>query len=278
MEKQTILTATGTEINESAYNNCYGFTGRYLDEETGLWYFRARYFDNELGRFISRDPLGFVDGMSLYNGYFAERFALDPTGNKIDLNTDPDSFKNKINMGNTFKDKKWGDWQIVYMNLVLLQTVKAGVEVEITFHPNEKVCCNKIVFVQFVKFTSKLDPFDWKVDKLDTEKSPWYTMNDEGKTKGSGFGQIGAHGPGINSKDAILRDGPHATYDYWPFKMEFLSMAVCVEGKDIGIVYGAIQWGWKVELLERKFNKYNQDVLISKTFGMFLDKSIYVGE
>ncbi len=61
--KQTILTATGTEINESAYNNCYGYTGRYLDEETGLWYFRARYFDNELGRFISRDPLGFVDGL-----------------------------------------------------------------------------------------------------------------------------------------------------------------------------------------------------------------------
>ncbi len=80
--KQTILTATGTEINESAYNNCYGYTGRYLDEETGLWYFRARYFDNELGRFISRDPLGFVDGMSLYNGYFATGFGVDPSGYK----------------------------------------------------------------------------------------------------------------------------------------------------------------------------------------------------
>ncbi len=67
-------------IPNSQFSNAHGFTGRYLDSETSLWYFRARYFDNEMGRFISRDPLGFVDGMSLYNGYFAERFNLDLMG------------------------------------------------------------------------------------------------------------------------------------------------------------------------------------------------------
>ncbi|MCM8526652.1 MAG: RHS repeat-associated core domain-containing protein, partial [Lentisphaeraceae bacterium] len=56
------------------------FTGRYLDTETGLWYFRARYFSDELGRFISRDPLGYVDGMSLYGGYFAMWLTVDPLG------------------------------------------------------------------------------------------------------------------------------------------------------------------------------------------------------
>ena len=45
-----------------------------------LWYFRARYFSDEMGRFISRDPLGYVDGFSLYGGSFAERFKLDPSG------------------------------------------------------------------------------------------------------------------------------------------------------------------------------------------------------
>ena len=30
--------------------------------------YRARYFSDELGRFISRDPLGYVDGYGLYNG------------------------------------------------------------------------------------------------------------------------------------------------------------------------------------------------------------------
>ena len=45
-----------------------------------VWYFRARYFSDELGRFISRDPLGYVDGYGLYNGYFASHFWIDPTG------------------------------------------------------------------------------------------------------------------------------------------------------------------------------------------------------
>ncbi len=33
------------------------FTGQYLDDATGLYYFRARYYDPKLGRFISPDPL-----------------------------------------------------------------------------------------------------------------------------------------------------------------------------------------------------------------------------
>ena len=42
--------------------------------------FRARYYSDELGRFISRYPMGYVDDMSLYAGYFAQRFAVDPSG------------------------------------------------------------------------------------------------------------------------------------------------------------------------------------------------------
>ena len=33
------------------------FTGREWDEETGLYYYRARYYDPEVGRFISFDPI-----------------------------------------------------------------------------------------------------------------------------------------------------------------------------------------------------------------------------
>jgi RHS repeat-associated protein len=57
----------------------YGYTGRRYDSETGLWYFRFRYFDSELGRFISRDPLGYVDGMSFYAGYYVPS-GVDPLG------------------------------------------------------------------------------------------------------------------------------------------------------------------------------------------------------
>jgi RHS repeat-associated protein len=35
----------------------HAFTGREWDIETGLYYYRARYYDPRLGRFISEDPL-----------------------------------------------------------------------------------------------------------------------------------------------------------------------------------------------------------------------------
>jgi len=45
----------------------YGFTGREYDAETGLYYFRARHYDPELGRFLQSDPLGFSAGdLNLY--------------------------------------------------------------------------------------------------------------------------------------------------------------------------------------------------------------------
>jgi RHS repeat-associated protein len=42
------------------------FTGRRYDPETEIYYYRARYYVPELGRFISRDPIGYLGGMSLY--------------------------------------------------------------------------------------------------------------------------------------------------------------------------------------------------------------------
>ena len=70
----------GKNRASSAYGQNFGFTGRYHDMESDLYYFRARYYDAEQGRFISRDPAGYVDGSGLYNGYFAMGFAMDPSG------------------------------------------------------------------------------------------------------------------------------------------------------------------------------------------------------
>ena len=44
---------------ESTFSQPYSFTGREWDTETGLYYYRARYYDPAAGRFISRDPIGF---------------------------------------------------------------------------------------------------------------------------------------------------------------------------------------------------------------------------
>jgi RHS repeat-associated protein len=46
----------------------YQYTGREQDEATGLMYYRARFYDPQIGRFTSEDPIGLTGGINLY-GY-----------------------------------------------------------------------------------------------------------------------------------------------------------------------------------------------------------------
>jgi RHS repeat-associated protein len=41
----------------------YGLTGREWDSETGLYSYRAKYYDSRIGGFISQDRLGLRVGM-----------------------------------------------------------------------------------------------------------------------------------------------------------------------------------------------------------------------
>ena len=52
------ITRGGTPQSSDPLGNHWTFTGRFLDEEAGLLYYRARYYDPTLGRFLQRDPLG----------------------------------------------------------------------------------------------------------------------------------------------------------------------------------------------------------------------------
>jgi RHS repeat-associated protein len=55
--------------SNSAFPTRYQFTGREFDSKTGLNYYRARWYDPKVGRFISEDPIGFRGGdVNLY-GY-----------------------------------------------------------------------------------------------------------------------------------------------------------------------------------------------------------------
>jgi len=64
------------------YPTCpFIFTGQRFDPETGLYFYRARYFHAALGRFISKDPISYAGGMNLYR--YATDNPLthtDPTG------------------------------------------------------------------------------------------------------------------------------------------------------------------------------------------------------
>ncbi|TCL53539.1 RHS repeat-associated protein, partial [Hydrogenispora ethanolica] len=45
----------------------FGFTGKEYDPDTGLYYFNARWYDSELGRFISADPAADPQNPNLYS-------------------------------------------------------------------------------------------------------------------------------------------------------------------------------------------------------------------
>jgi RHS repeat-associated protein len=72
---------TVTTLSGSASNNSFEYTGRENDS-TGLYYYRARYYNPAIGRFISEDPLGFDgDDVNFYSyaGDDSIDFA-DPSG------------------------------------------------------------------------------------------------------------------------------------------------------------------------------------------------------
>jgi RHS repeat-associated protein len=50
----------------SSVGNEFLFTGRRLDPETGLQYSRWRYLHLQMGRWLTRDPIGYLGGMNLY--------------------------------------------------------------------------------------------------------------------------------------------------------------------------------------------------------------------
>lgn len=71
----------GKVTNGSAATR-YTYTGREIDSETGLMYYRARWYDPQAGRFISEDPIGFLGQDVNFYGYVHNDplRLIDPTG------------------------------------------------------------------------------------------------------------------------------------------------------------------------------------------------------
>jgi RHS repeat-associated protein len=68
-----------TVVNEYTYNdfgeitignelihNTHTYTAKEYDQETGLYFYRSRYYQPDIGRFIQKDIFGMIDGMNQY--------------------------------------------------------------------------------------------------------------------------------------------------------------------------------------------------------------------
>jgi RHS repeat-associated protein len=72
-----LTASTGTITNPFQY------TAREFDAETGQYFYRARYIDPSVGRFLSADPVGFKGGINFYAYVLNNPINLsDPTGLK----------------------------------------------------------------------------------------------------------------------------------------------------------------------------------------------------
>jgi RHS repeat-associated protein len=90
----SLSSSTGTLANTYTYDsfgnlissagtiaNPFRYTSREFDSETGIYEYRARYYDQNQGRFISEDPSGIQGGLHLYK-YVQNNplILIDPTG------------------------------------------------------------------------------------------------------------------------------------------------------------------------------------------------------
>ena len=78
---QTVMDAGFVVLTSSAIDQEFSYTGQRFDTETSLYYYKNRYYSSNQGRFISRDPIGYHDGMNLYEYTGSNSInSTDPTG------------------------------------------------------------------------------------------------------------------------------------------------------------------------------------------------------
>jgi RHS repeat-associated protein len=106
--------------------NPFMFTGRRFDFETGLYYYRARYYNPYIGRFLQTDPVGYGYAYCSNNPLsYIDPFGLLETGAVIPT----DAISDKPNMYNPGEDIKWWlidirfsdwypEWEVIKVEIV----------------------------------------------------------------------------------------------------------------------------------------------------------------
>lgn len=109
-----VLDANGadiTDVNHIGVLNPFRYRGYFYDEETGLYFLKTRYYDPEIGRFITIDGIEYLDPETI-NGLNLYAYC----GNNPVIGYDPDG--------------TW-DWAAFWQGLGMILTAIAAVAVSI---------------------------------------------------------------------------------------------------------------------------------------------------
>ncbi|EKT4523367.1 HNH endonuclease [Pseudomonas putida] len=91
-------------VNEVEQN--LRFQGQYFDDETGLYYNTLRYYNADIGRFITQDPIGLSGGLNCYQYAPSAISWIDPWGlafKSINFEGSPELFPISGNQKNIVK-------------------------------------------------------------------------------------------------------------------------------------------------------------------------------
>jgi len=106
--------------SSGSLTNPFQYTGRDSDTETNLYFYRARYYDPTVGRFISEDPLGFEAGPNFYKYVsddplnYADPFGLSPADVQRILNQAQNLTDQMTRNGERLD---WGPWNNIRSSL-----------------------------------------------------------------------------------------------------------------------------------------------------------------
>jgi RHS repeat-associated protein len=97
----------GTNPSDSGTGDRFKFTGREYDSETGLYYYRARYYDPAVGRFLSQDPIGFAGGDTNLYRYVRNQPARlsDPLGTDSITDQGIKDAQRRANLNKNIRDR-----------------------------------------------------------------------------------------------------------------------------------------------------------------------------
>ncbi len=232
------LNASATVQTSSAAGNRYTYTAREWDATLGLHHFRARWMSGLTGRFLSRDPIGYVDGELLYAFIHNEPYSSnDPLGTCAEKNCcgckgkfEVESFKNQSRGAPDSDGRLSSDW--------------VGVEMYLRYVPDGGVqkaqdCgCDEISMVQM----ASLPPYPWTTYGERPMSRPFIDT----KPLGGPLVNPRYNGSGTENSPWTVKDHPkRPRRERNPTgTMSFETCAVCIRKDCPPSILGCTSWGF----------------------------------